>query len=200
MARRARLASRDPGLVVADGRAGTADRQQTRLGLADRRTPPVAAWLVLRGLKAGRHAVPTWPRPGGVRSVARVTAKPSGGGASCGVRRQGRPRLSPEPACWRPGEAMPGRPDRPPALAACAARCRPRRHPSATPSAETVTGTAGGTNPTEPGRHPLRGRSALALPSSPARGRPRPRSAPGWAHRFGSSVPPIKTPVPRSPS
>jgi len=38
----------------------------TRLGLADQRTLPVAARLVLRGLKAGRHAAPTWPRPGGV--------------------------------------------------------------------------------------------------------------------------------------
>ena len=36
MARRVRLASRDPGLVLADGRAGTADPRPTPFGLADR--------------------------------------------------------------------------------------------------------------------------------------------------------------------
>ena len=66
MARRARLASRDPGLVLADGRAGTAGPRPTRLRLTDRRTLPVAVRLVLTGLKAGRHAAPTWPRPGDV--------------------------------------------------------------------------------------------------------------------------------------
>jgi hypothetical protein len=65
MVRRARLASRDPGLVLADGRAGTADPR--RRGWPGRpATLPVAVRLVLRDLKAGRPVALTWPRPGGV--------------------------------------------------------------------------------------------------------------------------------------
>ena len=49
MARRARLASRGRGLV-----------------LADRPTQPIACTAATRGLEAGRSVALTWPWPGGV--------------------------------------------------------------------------------------------------------------------------------------
>jgi hypothetical protein len=71
---------------------------------------------------------------------------------------------------------------------------RRRRHPSATPPAGTVTGTARGTNPAEPGGRPAARPGRPCAPLLTCARTPPARGAPGWAHRFGSPVLPIKIP------
>ena len=63
MARQARLASRDPGLVPADGPGRTADPRLAQL--ADLRTLPVAGRLVGK-VEGSTAVVLTWPRQSGV--------------------------------------------------------------------------------------------------------------------------------------
>src|SRR5262245_54927926 len=132
MARRARLASRDPGLVLADGRAGTAGPRPTRLGLTDRRTLPVAVRLVLRGLKAGRHAAPDLASARRRRSVARLTRVAAA--ARSGLR--SRQEVGTIASRWRAACAEPGsRPSLRAAVPRAECRCsrqpRPRRGPPA---------------------------------------------------------------------
>jgi hypothetical protein len=91
MARRARLATRDPSLVLADGRAGTAGQRPTRLVWPTGELP-VAVRLVLRGLKARRPAALNWPRPGGANSsVARSTRQAAATCSGVRSRRQSNP-------------------------------------------------------------------------------------------------------------
>ena len=132
--------------------------------------------------------------------------------AECRCSRQPRPRLG--AACCRPGDdarpALTGRQQSPQvrqgvvlrrgrfrrrytaAKESSAMAPRRRRHPSATPLAGTVTGTARGTNPAEPGRRPAARPERPCAPLACARTPPA-RGAPGWAHRFGSPLLPIKT-------
>jgi len=124
MARRARLASRDPGLVLAAGRAGTAGPWPTRLGLADRRTLPVAVRLVLRGFEGRRHAAPTWPRPDGVAARPGLTRMAAAAGSGLRSRQE----VSTIASRWRAACAEPG--SRPSLRAAVPrAGCRCSRQP-----------------------------------------------------------------------
>ena len=60
--------------------------------------------------------------------------------------------------------------------------------------ARVAAGTARGTNPTEPSRRPAAWPERPCAPLLACARTPPARSTPGWAHRFGSPVLPIKTP------
>ena len=60
--------------------------------------------------------------------------------------------------------------------------------------ARVAAGAARGANPTEPGRRPAAWPERPCAPLLACARTPPARSAPGWAHRFGSPVLPIKTP------
>ena len=138
-----------------------------------------------------------FPLAGSLRR-ARVTAKPSGRGASCGVPVQQAAPPPPGAACCRPGDgdgrpALTGHQQSPQVRQRVVLRCGrsaggTARQRSPAPRLRgvgvtrqqhrqpgTVTDTAHGTNPADRADVRLRGRCALAPPSSPARGRHRSR-------------------------